>query len=532
MPLYPYQQRALDLLYGWFRENPTGNPCLVMPTGSGKSHVIAGLCQDALTHWPETRILMLTHVKELIEQNASKLLAAWPDVPMGVYSAGLGRRELGKAVTFAGIQSVRNRAEGLGFQDLIVVDECHLISHKSVGGYRNLIHKLTEINPAIRVVGLTATPYRLGHGLISEGDALFDALIEPISVEELIHIKKLAPLRSKMPKTVLDVSQVGKRGGEYIESDLQDAVNTDENNDKIVSQTINLAGDRKSWLLFCTGVKHARTIARMLNGKGIKSECVTGDTPKAERKDILDRFKSGELRAVTNANVLTTGFDHPDTDLVALMRPTMSPGLYIQMAGRGMRTKSHTDHCLVLDFAGVVARHGPIVDVTPPSNKKGKGPPPTRTCGQCQEICALSYKVCPACGFVFPVPEKKDLALRNDDIMGVRAPIKMPVKEWRWSVQKSREKGIEMLRVDYYADAIGVAVTDYYCIKHQGYTGSRERLNLYREIRHARMIFTTKPMMAVAQSLTETDPPKEITYRQNGKYKEVLTREWTNGKTT
>ena len=105
--LRPYQQHVLNQLYEWFRAGNKGNPCIVMPTGSGKSHIIASLCKDALTQWPETRILMLTHVKELIEQNAEKMRLHWPDAPLGIYSSGLGIKMLGEPITFAGIQSLR-----------------------------------------------------------------------------------------------------------------------------------------------------------------------------------------------------------------------------------------------------------------------------------------------------------------------------------------------------------------------------------------------------------------------------------------
>jgi DNA repair protein RadD len=171
--LRAYQQRAIDQLYDWMKNNE-GNPCLVLPTGSGKSHIIAAICKDALQNWPETRILMLTHVKELIEQNAEKLRSLWPGAPMGIYSASIGKRELGEPITFAGIQSVRNKARMIGGVDLIIIDESHFIGHKDEGGYRKLIAELTEINPHLRVIGLTATPYRLGHGLITDKPAIFD----------------------------------------------------------------------------------------------------------------------------------------------------------------------------------------------------------------------------------------------------------------------------------------------------------------------------------------------------------------------
>ena len=187
--LRDYQQRTIDQLYKWFAEGRKGHPCIELPTGSGKSHIVAAICKDALTQWPETRILMMTHVKELIEQNAEKMRDHWPDAPLGIYSAGMRRRDIGEPITFAGIQSVRDKADQIGHVDLVLIDECHLVSHKQEGGYRKLIIDLMHINPLIRVIGLTATPYRLGHGYITDAPALFADIISPVSIEELIYKK-------------------------------------------------------------------------------------------------------------------------------------------------------------------------------------------------------------------------------------------------------------------------------------------------------------------------------------------------------
>ncbi len=224
--LRSYQRRAIDDLYAWLSKND-GHPCLVLPTGAGKSHVVACLCKEAIQNWPETRILMLSHVKEILEQNAQKLRQHWPNAPLGIYSAGLGRRQLGEPITFAGIQSVRSKARQIGHIDLCLIDECHLVSHKDEGGYRTLLAELRAINPNMRVIGLTATPYRLGHGLITDEPAIFSDLIEPVSIEELVYHGYLARLRSKPTSTGYDLSGVHKRGGEYIESELAAAVNTE-----------------------------------------------------------------------------------------------------------------------------------------------------------------------------------------------------------------------------------------------------------------------------------------------------------------
>lgn len=525
MPLRDYQTRAIEQLYRWFETNE-GNPCLVMPTGSGKSWVIAELCRDALQSWPETRILILSHVKEILIQDIEKIYLTWPMAPLGIYSAGLRKREI-EPITVASIQSVRNKGSELGFIDIVIVDEAHLISHKDQGGYRTLINKLKEINPGLRVIGLTATPYRLGHGMITDKPALFDAVIEPVGIEELIAKGHLLPLRSKTTERKIDVKGVGKRGGEYIEHDLQWAVDTEDNNSQAVDEVIRRGVDRRSWLFFCTGVAHAHHICELLLARGITAACVTGETLMAERESILSRFRTGDIRAVTNANVLTTGFDHPGLDLIAMLRPTMSPGLYVQMAGRGMRPAEGKTDCLVLDFAGVIATHGPIVNVQPPRRGEDhKGEAPSKECPQCGEILHLSLMTCSACGYEFPTP-KPELVLRNDDIMGY-SPSSMEVKDWKWRKHVSRTSGKEMIAVTYYGGLSDPPITEYFPITHEGYAGDKA-VNTVAVIA-GRSGVTNVLMLSsiseIVEALCHGRPPKEIGYRMDGKYHRVINRKW------
>jgi len=536
MNLRGYQQRVIDELYAWFEAGNGGNPCLVLPTGAGKSHIIAALCKGALQTYPETRILMLTHVKELIEQNSEKMLQHWPGAPLGVFSASLRRKDLEEPITFAGIQSIRDRASEIGHIDLVIIDECHLVSHKNEGGYRKLIRELTAINPSLRVVGLTATPYRLGHGLITDEPALFNALLDSVSIEELIYKGFLAKLRSKTTKSKLDVSKVHQRGGEFIESELQAAVDDKLTNEAVVREVIERAGDRKAWLFFCTGVKHASNMAQILRDCGIEAECVTGKTPKAEREQILNDFKAGKIQALTNANVLTTGFDYPDIDLIAMVRPTMSPSLYVQMAGRGMRPKSHTDHCLILDFAGVVETHGPITAVRPPKKKgEASSEPPVKVCEECGELCHPSAKVCPSCGTPFPAPPPKKWKLSDIDIMGIEGSV-LNVSAWRWRTHTSRASGKEMLAVTYYGALSDPPVTEYLTIGYDGYPGDKaarqlRSLAVAAGVTRVALSPSLQPLDSIATEMNAGRPPKQIEYRLDGKYFRVIKREWNVAET-
>ncbi len=523
-----YQQNSIDQLYAWFEAGNAGHPCLVLPTGAGKSHIVAALCKDALQQWPETRILMLTHVKELIVQNAEKMRQHWPNAPLGIYSSGLRKKEIGEPITFAGIQSVRTKAAMIGHVDIAIIDESHLVSHKDQGGYRSLLNDLIVINPNLRVIGLTATPYRLGHGYITDKPALFDALIEPVSIEELIYKGYLSRLKSKLTKTQYDVSEVHKKGGEYIESELQAAVDTHDKNVSVVQEIMRYGADRKSWLIFCSGVDHAHHIKDVLVSLGITAECVTGDTPAKERDRMLVEFKAGRIRAMTNANVLTTGFDAPGIDLIAMLRPTMSPGLYVQMAGRGLRICDGKTDCLVLDFAGVVEQHGPITNVKPPPKKGDKvGEAPVKVCENCQEICHASVKVCPACETPFPATETPPMRLSNLDIMG-ESGIEMEVSQWTWRKHISRTSGKEMISCTLYGGLSEIPVTSYYAITHDGWAGQKARKNLASIAYQSGVMlnYASADLCDIANQMSNGTPPKIIEYRKDGKYHTVLRLEW------
>ena len=409
LSLRPYQRAAIEALYDYFSAS-SGNPLVVMPTGTGKSLCIAGFTREAIAAYGDTRVLILTHVKELIQQNFMALLRAWPEASAGIYSAGLSRRDIHAQILFASIQSIHRHARQVQRCDLVLIDEAHLLGRGDSGMYRSFLKQLNEINAGLlKVVGFTATPYRLDSGLLHEGkDRLFTDIAYQVPVLEMIQQGYLCPVVPKQTTTQLDVGGVGTRGGEFIAKDLEAAVDRDEVTRAAVDEIVQHGEGRGSWLVFCSGVAHARHVRDAIRDHGISAETVTGDTPGPERDGILAAFKAGRLRCVTNANVLTTGFDAPGTDLIALLRPTKSVGLYVQMVGRGTRLAEGKDDCLVLDFAGNTARHGPIDTVD--GRKKepsGDGEAPIKVCPECQTINHASVRRCIECDHEFPPPVVK-----------------------------------------------------------------------------------------------------------------------------
>ena len=294
----------------------------------------------------------------------------------------------------------------------------------------------------------------------------------------------------------------------------------------VVEEVIRLAGDRRSWLFFCTGVSHSEAIRDTLRAYGVSAECVTGATPKGERAKILEQFKAGKIKALTNCDVLTTGFDAPNIDLIAMLRSTMSPALYVQMAGRGLRKKDHTDHCLVLDFAGAVEQHGPITAVQPPKKAGSGGEAPSRTCGECGEICHASVRKCPCCGFEFPAPETKPMHLRQDDIMGVD-PNELQVTAWQWKKHTSRTSGVDMLFVRYYGGLSDRPVTEYLPVLNAGYAGTKARQAVGQIAKSAGVDLPDIDQLdKFAADLTKATPPVMVKYWREGKFDRVVERIW------
>jgi DNA repair protein RadD len=410
LSLRPYQRAAIEALYDYFAAS-VGNPLIVMPTGTGKSVVIAGFTREAIAAYGDTRVLVLTHVKELIQQNFMALLRAWPEAPAGIYSAGLSRRDIHAQILFAGIQSIHRHARQVQRCDLVLIDEAHLLGRGDSGMYRSFLAQLNEINAGLlKVVGFTATPYRLDSGMLHEGkDRLFTDIAFQVPVLDMIQQGYLCPVVPKQTTTQLDVGGVGTRGGEFIAKDLEAAVDRDEVTRAAVAEIVQHGEGRGSWLVFCSGVAHARHVRDAIREHGVSCETVTGDTPGPERDAILAAFKAGRLRCVTNANVLTTGFDAPGVDLIALLRPTKSVGLYVQMVGRGTRLAEGKDDCLVLDFAGNTARHGPIDTVDGRKKEKSDEPgeAPIKVCPECQTINHASVRRCVECDHEFPPPVVK-----------------------------------------------------------------------------------------------------------------------------
>ncbi|MGR5131957.1 DEAD/DEAH box helicase family protein [Vibrio alfacsensis] len=385
--LRPYQADSVKAVIHYFRKHSTP-AVIVLPTGAGKSLVIAELARLA-----KGRVLVLAHVKELVEQNHAKYEGY--GLKGSIFSAGLGRKETDQQVVFASVQSVVRNLDSFKNQfSLLVIDECHRVPDEKTSSYQKVITHLRELNPGIKVLGLTATPYRLGMGWIyqyhtrgqvrTEESRFFRDCIFELPIRYLLDENFLTPARMMdAPVLSYDFSQLKPANtGRYKEAEMDMVIDKAKRaTPQIVEQIIQYAKERKGVMVFAATVRHAQEIHGLLP-EG-ETAIVIGDTPTPERDAIIQAFKNKEIKYLVNVSVLTTGFDAPHVDLIAILRPTESVSLYQQIVGRGLRLSEGKTECLVLDYAGN------NYDLYQPEVGDPK-PDPT------SEIITIP---CPACGF-------------------------------------------------------------------------------------------------------------------------------------
>lgn len=500
MKLRDYQIAAVDSIFDYFKNGKIGNPLVALPTGTGKSVVIADFIKKSFMMYPGQRYMKLTHVKELIGQNYRTLMRHWPQAPAGIYSSGLQKWEAHYPITFAGIASVVNSPEMFGRIDLIFIDEAHLVSPKDGTMYQKFINAMKATNPYLKVVGFTATHYRLGQGLLTEPGSIFtDVCFNMTDLNAfnwLLDEGYLCPLIPKRTGLTLDVSNVGTVSGEFNQKELQHAVDKDEVTYKALREAAQLGQDRNHWLIFASGVDHAVHIRDMLESMGITATCVHSRMASSERDENIAGFLNGQYRAMVNNGILTTGFDFPAMDMIVMLRPTQSPGLWVQMLGRGTRpvytpgfdleTKSGRlasqqvgpkKNCLVLDFAGNTARLGPINDPVLP-RKKGHGsarPAPVKLCETCGTYNHTRATFCINCQAVFVIQTKLDSNASTGELIRKAnglAPVDLPKMEWfpvsRVTYTRHEKEGRPpSMKVTYYCGLR--RFEEWICFEHEGF---------------------------------------------------------------
>lgn len=473
MKLRDYQARALDELWDWFGRHEGGNPIVEACVGAGKSLMIAALAQRADAEHPGTRVLVLVHQKELLEQNIEKLLKIWPTADVGLYSAAIGKKQMGHQLTYATIGSIYKQAHRLGRIDIVLADECHLINPKEAGMWRSFISDLARYNPHTRVIGWTGTPFR-GNGVWATAgeEPLFTNIATRVTMKELLELKFLSPLVPAPTVARVDARDVRTSGDDYVISELAKVTDRADLVEATCQEIVELARDRKRWLVFAVTIEHAEHVRDALQRRGVAAAVVSSETPKQERAALIAAFRGGRIRCLVNVAVLTTGFDVPEVDFIALLRATKSPVLYVQIAGRGMRIADGKPDCLWADFTDTTIEMGPVDEVKGrmPSTKR-KGEAPSKLCPECGSQNPAASPECIDCGFEFPEPERikhgdraSSAAILSDQKESFET---VPVTDVRY-VLHIKPGSPQSLRVDYYAGMLR-AVSEWVCLSHEGY---------------------------------------------------------------
>lgn len=350
--LRPYQKEAVEAGVNFFKSNSKNNAILILPTGAGKSVVIAHILAPL-----EGKTIILQPSKEILEQNFAKYISS--GYKASVYSASAGQKKI-DTITFCTIGSIINKKHLFEGLEHIIIDECHLVNAKG-GMYDEFIKAF----PRAKVLGLTATPYRL-HTTMEGAQLKFLTRTRPKVFDEVLYYVQNGELfdsgfLSKLEYfsfNVVDRSmlQVNSTGSDFTEQSLKKYYKTIDMPSKIVQYAMRLLAKKPNLLIFCSLIEEAENVTRRIP----EAVLLTGETKKDDRERILSQFKTGKIRCVVNVGVLTTGFDYPELECVLIARSTMSLSLYYQIVGRAMRIAPQKENAWIVDLGGNVNFFGKI----------------------------------------------------------------------------------------------------------------------------------------------------------------------------
>jgi len=481
MKLRPYQIEAIEAVNEHLRTRDD-NPCIVLPTGSGKSFVMAKMIHEWVEGYPALRACVLAHRKELVEQNAAELQGIDPWLSVGIYAASLRRRETRQSVTFASIDSICNKVQDFEPFDILIIDEAHRIPVKGEGKYRKFIEACKARNPNLRVVGLTATPYRFGVGDVCHEDHILNHVCYSANVGDLIRQGYLSPLRSIRGDVEIDLSGVKVTAGEYNLRQLAERVD----NESVVTQAVNhmvacvRAEKRKSTIVFCVDIEHCKNVQKELRKYGIDAPYIVGSTPIKKRENLVNYFKANRIPWLLSVDCFFEGFNAKCVDCVAMLRPTQSKGLWVQAVGRGLRLSPETgkEFCLVLDYGQNIDRFGPI-DIDDNEGVK------TIDCGKCGNVFSRAVRECPSCGWEIPkvqldlfIKEEEEEKKRERVLHAAVASQGPLLNEPKWlevsdvSLRLHKKEGKpDSVRVTYYCGM--QRISEWVCLDHPGFAGRK-----------------------------------------------------------
>lgn len=513
-----HQNKAVEATFEFLAAND-GSGLVVAPVAAGKSLIIAETIKRACSLFPQTNCLVLTHIAKLLLQDEEELKGQWPEARTSFYSDKLKKKDFSGQIIFASINSIYKKAYKIPrCIDLIFIDEAHLISPDGNTMYRKFLADMRIINPFVRIIGYTGTNFRATEGRLTEGpDKLFDSVIYQIPMLYLIEKGFLCPLITPPVRTRMSTAGVKTSKGDYVTKQLAAAIDKDPITIACVDEIIEHGVDRKKWLVFTADIQHCKNVTEEIRSRGISCEMITSEI-QGDTEKIYARFKSGEIRCLVNVSMVTTGVNVPAIDLLVFMRPSRSPVLYVQMAGRGMRIYPGKTNCMLLDFGGVVAELGPVdlVDAYKASNGNGTGEAPIKPCPRCNSICFAGARYCHDCEYEFP-PSPLALTKTAASIAVMSNQIE---PEWQKVVSISYKSHLKAgktaptLCVTYHT--LAGLFREYICYEHTG--GPREKAARW----HRRMSDLPVPHKVSEALKIAYKKPTGVLTRQVGKYFEII----------
>jgi DNA repair protein RadD len=553
-----YQREAVDAVRRDLEQHPDDNLLVGLPTGTGKALCLAMLCKELLYEIPMLRITMATHSQHLVEQNAKTLLAQWPDAPVGIFSAGLKKKQAGAPITFCGIQSAAKQPELFGRQHILLVDEAHAIGPGEETNYQTFIAGLKKTNPRVRTIGFSATLFRMKGGMLTNPGGMFSRIsydkTDRESFVQFIREGFLTPLLTKPTGFVYDDSKLRRTGGDFNQKDLEELVDDADKTFAALSECMEVLHDREHWMIFCASIKHVEDVVNLLASWGQEAVGVHSKMSAEQVKANIDAFREGRARIIVNNGMLTTGFDAPFVDAIVLLRLTDSSGLNVQILGRGTRpyfdfpgadafgfdlnslmgrlsaiAHSPKKNCRVMDYADNIRRNGPInAPKIPGLRKKGKGEMPIKICPKCGAYNHTAARFCenvtetPPCEHEFVFEDKKTATA--SDLPAIQweepPPAEIPC-DWFPVVQVEYDPYItddkpDMLKVTH--KCVGRVINQFVCLDHTG--PARKIAERFWKQRRPFM----EPPASTLESLAHTGElmvPKWVFTEKTGKYPSV-----------
>jgi len=474
--MYEYRKFQAEASEALLEDVEAGyNPLVAIPTGGGKTVVITRFMYMYLEKYPHDKVLILSHTESILLQDYETITNIFTGVPIGLYSAGLNSYTIHK-ITLASVQSAYRKPHLFSNFDVVIIDECHLVPRKRTSMYQRLFEPIKKGHTKI---GFSATIFRRRSGYLHKGKgALFDKISYDFTsinnFNMLIAEGYLCKLISKATDYEMDCNDVKITAGDYNQKELSKKFDRYDITNVAIEEIIQYGENYKSWLIFAIDIDHAEHIKNELITQGIKAESLHTKS-NHDRHELAERFKNFEFKALVSVGMITTGFDAPNVDLIGMLRPTRSPVLHVQTAGRGTRPYPGKTHCLFLDFAGNTRRLGPINNVQipdPRNRKRNKGNAPVKVCPSCRVYCHIAAVVCPVCEYNFPIKQKLQTTAGQEDII-VKAKFQwLSITDVSYSIHKKVGKP-DSLKVKYQCGLN--TVNEYVCLEHGGYAAYKAK---------------------------------------------------------